>query len=130
MKNQLLLVALFVAIISCSFSGKSKNYKFEGKWSETWGVGQKTDVDYNDRYTITKNPEGVSEITCQTNEFYRFIDISIRKNQLTFKIINTSGNDTLPYSLQISKKGDKMKGTAYSVRGEKTNIEWIREAKF
>lgn len=129
MKFPALFTIIFLAIITCSFSGKSKKYKFEGFWSETWGVGQKTDVDYHDKYTISKNKDGAREITCQSSEHYRFIDVKFEKDSLTFKIINTSGMDTLPYYLQIDKKGNMMKGIAYSVRDERTNIEWVREKK-
>lgn len=127
MKKPILLAAIFLVIITCSFSGKNGHYNFVGKWSETWGVGQETDVAYHDKYTITRTADGAKEISCQSNEAYRFIDVVFEKMFLTFKIVNTSGNDTLPYSLQIDKKSKKMKGHAYSIRGVKTNIEWIRE---
>lgn len=129
MKNPIILSVIALAIVLCSFSGKSKTYKFEGYWSETWGVGQKTDVTYHDKYTIAKNADGVREISCQSSEYYRFIDVKFEKDSLTFKIINTSGMDTLPYYLRIDKKGKKLTGIAYSIRDERTNIEWVREKR-
>jgi hypothetical protein len=128
MKNPVMLSVIALAIVLCSFSGKKKN-SFEGYWSETWGVGQETDVDYHDKYTIAKNTDGTREITCQSSEFYRFIDVKFDKDSLTFKIINTSGMDTLPYYLKLDKKGKKLKGIAYSIRDERTNIEWVREKR-
>ncbi len=122
MKNQILFVLFAVLIVLCSFSGKVKSY--DGHWSETWGVGQKTDVTYHDQYTIRRSSE--TPISCQTSEFYNFIDIKFEGDSLTFKIINTSGNDTLPYYLRMDKKSKKLKGIAYSIRDEKTRIEWKR----
>lgn len=129
MKFPALLPIIFLAILTCSFSGKKKNkqYKFEGKWTETWGVGQKTDVNYHDRYTIAADSDGRREITCQSSDHFRFIDVVFDKDLLTFKMINMTGNDTLPYVLRLNKKSSKMIGTAISVRGEKTNIEWARD---
>lgn len=127
MKNQILLASFALVIVTCSFSGKTRAYKYDGKWSETWGVGQKTDVTYHDQYTIRRGASSESDqITCQSSGHYRFIDIKFEADSLTFKIINTSGNDTLPYYLRIDKKGKKMKGIAYSVRNERTIIEWKR----
>jgi hypothetical protein len=122
MKNPLVLLAMFVVIVLCS-SGKGK-YKFDGKWSETWGVGQETDIDYHDQYTISK--KSAAPITCQSSDSFIFIDVEFKKDSLTFKQINTTGNDTMPYYLRINKKGDLLKGIAYSVRGERTNIEWAK----
>ncbi|MDQ3111487.1 MAG: hypothetical protein M3R17_16490 [Bacteroidota bacterium] len=124
MKNPAILLAIFLVIITSSFSKKEKSYTFDGKWSETWGVGQKTDIDYHDQYTIRKGD--TNPITCQSSESFVFIDVRFNKDSLTFMQVNISGNDTMPYYLRIDKKGKKLKGMAYSVRGERTNIEWKR----
>lgn len=126
MKTPFVFLVLLLLTLSSAFSTKNKkDYKFDGNWLETWGVGQKTDVEYHDRYSIQKNTKGGHDISCSTNE-YKFIDVVFRKDSLIFKCINLSGNDTLPYFLQIDRKGKKIKGIAYSIRGERTNIEWKR----
>jgi hypothetical protein len=120
MKNPILLLALVLVIVTSSF-GK-KRPKFDGRWVETWGVGQKTDINYHDEYTIRMSDS--KPISCQTSEHFVFIDIHFTKDSLTFKQINTTGNDTMPYFLRIDKKGKRLKGIAYSIRGERTNITW------
>lgn len=127
MKTKILFVLLLIGFMSCRLShvGGKVNSKWIGTWSETWGVGQKSDVDYHDIYHITKSKHGKPELTADKSE-YRFIDVNFSRSDLTFKLINTTGNDTMPYVLHLDEGNDKITGYAYSIRKEKKNIEWDR----
>ena len=127
MKTKILFALLLMGSISCSIShaGGKKMSKWIGTWSETWGVGQESDVDYHDIYHITQNPGKKLMLTADKSE-YRFIEVNFSRSDLTFKLINTTGNDTMPYVLHLEEGNDKITGYAYSIRKEKKNIAWDR----
>lgn len=125
MKTKFLLALLVVSCLSFTRDGAPQ---WEGRWIENWGVGQETDIDYHDRYTISKDELSQSmKIWSTDKEYYRFCDVQVNGNVLELKLINTTGYDTMPYHLEMERNNKKMTGWAYSVHGRKMNIEWLRE---
>lgn len=125
MKTKFLLALLL--IICMSFT-PGTSPQWEGRWIENWGVGQETDINYHDRYTISKDELSQSmKIWSTDKDYYRFCDVMVNGNVLELKLVNTSGYDTMPYHLEMEPGNNKMTGWAYSVHGRKMNIEWLRE---
>jgi hypothetical protein len=125
MKTKLLLVIL---LVNCMSFTPGTEPQWEGRWIENWGVGQETDIDYHDRYTISKDELSKSmKIWSTDKDHYRFCDVVVNGNVLELKLVNTMGYDTMPYRLVMEPGNNKMTGYAYSVHGRKMNIEWLRE---
>lgn len=114
---------LILAIFSLS---ATKPQTLLGKWKEYWGVGQKTDVEYNDIYLVKKKGANYV-IQCETHPEQTIENIKYKKGKLTFDLINNA--KTIPYVLKMSKNGRELNGTAVSVRGETRKIRWTRLEK-
>jgi hypothetical protein len=123
------IIYVIVALFCLSFTEmQDKDPQWEGHWTENWGVGQETDIDYHDKYIIKKDEvTGMMRIWSADKDQYRFCDVSADGNVLELKLVNTTGYDTMPYHLVMEKGNNKMTGYAYSVHGRKMNIEWFRD---
>jgi hypothetical protein len=71
---------IYLIIISLFFLGSCTLLKpqtqdlaaISGKWEETWGVGEQTNVNYADVYIITINKQGQASIVCPQRKNYVF----------------------------------------------------------
>jgi hypothetical protein len=55
---------------------------------------------------------------------YEFHKIVYKDQQLTFEILNTTGNDTMPYKLNLDTTDGWLKGIACSITCVETPIKW------
>lgn len=124
-RKKIISVFILIFIFSAN-SAFAQASKWVGNWSEVWGAGQETDVTYHDTFRIDMDAAGNITITCTNRDNYRFENIHLQRKVLTFMVVNTTGNDHLPYMLKINRKGDRLTGTAISIRGDETNIIWNR----
>jgi hypothetical protein len=100
-----------------------------GEWEETWGVGEKTNVDYSDVYTITINSKGKPVINCPKRKNYQFEQTSFDgKKLLTHLIIKDlkfdAGDSWVDYTMELEAGSNNFKGSALTKAGKKASILW------
>lgn len=118
---QLLTFVLLFAL--CSFQLHAQTgTNIEGTWKEFWGAPG--ELSYNDIFVITKK-DSTYTISCTNRDNYEFSKIIFDGEVLSFEILNTIGNDKLPYRLLVSDD-QLLTGIAISITGDKTPIKWIK----
>ncbi len=114
----------FVLLFSlCSFQLLAQTaINIEGTWKEYWGAPG--ELSYNDTFVVKKRDSSYS-ISCTNRDNYEFSKIIFDGEIFSFEILNTIGNDKLPYRLQVTDD-QLLSGIAISITGEKTSIKWER----
>ncbi|WP_332023906.1 hypothetical protein [Kaistella sp.] len=118
-------ITLIIFVFFCNSLFSQDIKQFEGKWKEHWGIGNVTDIEYNDVFIIFVDNDKIY-INCENYDKYIFRKIVYDGEELSFEILNTTANDIIPYLLKLSKDKKWLKGTAVSAQGESVNIKWER----
>ena len=124
MKNLLFILITTTLLLSCSNDPKTK---IIGQWKEYYGIGEETDVDYNEIYKIRFGSEGDLMITCLSYDAYLFDNIVFDSEELSFRKENTSDPDEKFYiygKLKLNSKGDWFEGTMKNSRGKTSHVKW------
>lgn len=100
-----------------------------GKWEETWGVGEQTNVNYADVYIITINKQGQASIVCPQRKNYVFEKIAFDGKKITTHLLIKdlkygAGDAWVDYSLELQDDQKVFKGTAITKAGKKAAISW------
>jgi hypothetical protein len=94
-----------------------------GRWKETWGVGQVTDVTYNDIYVITLGEDGKLSFSCEGRPNYSFGDVQFEDNVL--KVTLDNNGFIIDYVMTLSADGNSFTGEATTPE-DTFNILWER----
>jgi hypothetical protein len=94
-----------------------------GNWKETWGVGQVTDVTYNDIYTISLRADGELTMSCDGRPTYSFGDVLFEGNVLSVTLDNNGF--IIDYVMTLSADGNSFTGKATTPK-DTFNILWER----
>jgi len=124
MKNLFLILLTSTLLFSCSHDPKEK---LIGEWKEYYGIGEKTDVNYNNIYKIQLASEGDLIITCITRNNYLFDNIVFDSEELSFRKENTIDPNEKFYvygKLKLNSKGDWFEGTMKNSRGKTSHVKW------
>jgi hypothetical protein len=92
-----------------------------GQWKEYWGVGQVTDVDYNDIYIVSLGIDGGLVFACRNRPNYVFENSLFDGTNLSVTLDNNGF--VIKYVLAISENGGILTGTATTVK-DTYNIIW------
>ena len=109
-------------ILSLSLNSFSQINAMSGKWKEIWGYAQKSDVNYNDVFTLTIVDGNKLKISCESKPDYSFNNIDIKGDTLSFELRNSGY--VLPYKLVLDANKTDFWGTAVNIHGEAVNIKW------
>jgi hypothetical protein len=125
------LVLSLLGLAACAGARNAK-LRLVGQWKETWGVGQKTDVDYQDVYVVALDAGGGLALSCPARPHYRFAAVAQRGGQLGFTLEvrddkYSTGPAQIKYLLKLRPDGQAMDGTATDAEGKKFNIRWDKQ---
>jgi len=121
---------LLFGLASCAGSRNAK-LRFVADWKETWGIGQKTDVDYQDVYTISLEG-GALALNCAARKHYRFEALAQTGNNFVFTLVvrddkYSTGPSATNYQLKLNSNGSAMDGTATDKDGKKFKVRWDKQ---
>jgi hypothetical protein len=94
-----------------------------GSWKETWGIGQVTDVTYNDIYVITLGDDGKLSVSCEDRPNYSVGDVQFEDN--VFKITLDNNGFIIYYSMILSADGNSFTGEATTLE-DTFKVIWER----
>jgi hypothetical protein len=126
-----LLFLLMLGLAAC-VSTRNAKLRLVGQWKETWGVGQKTDVDYQDVYVVALDAGGGLALTCPARQHYQFAALAQSGSQFSFTLEvrddkYSTGPAQIRYQLKLRPDGRAMDGTATDAEGKKFNIRWDKQ---
>lgn len=101
------------------------SHPLHGRWREHWGGGERNELAYSDELEITGDPPGLVAIE---RPAYRFDDVVIADDRLTFTLINQRDPDdpfVIRYELAMTAEGE-LTGRATTNRGVSATIRWTR----
>lgn len=104
-----------------------------GKWEETWGVGEQTNVNYADVYIISVDKQGKASIVCPQRKNYVFEQVNFDGKKITTHLLIKdlkygAGDAWVDYSLELQDDKKVFKGTALTKAGKKASIIWKKIA--
>ena len=123
MRNFLILLLTTLILSACNNDPKQK---LIGEWKEHWGIGQETDVNYNDIIKIQLTTDGNFVMTCMNRNNYFFDKIIFDGIELSFREENTQDPNEkfyVYYKLKLSSDGKWMEGTISNSKGQTDNIK-------
>lgn len=132
------LFLLTIPLISCAGGGASIKPDKDplgpaspviGVWKETFGVGQETDVTYNDVYEITYDNSTLIMINTG-RPYYSASGFKLEDGRFRFTLVNHVYPDhpfTMEYDLVLSPDKKTMTGHALTSKGFNANILWERQ---
>ncbi len=97
--------------------------RFVGTWRETWGVGEETDVDFQDVY-IFALAGGSLSASCPEKESYEFGAVKIDGDRLRVQLVN--GEVIIDYDMRLAPTGQQFDGTAVTSEDIHRTIRWDR----
>lgn len=124
MKKILFIFLTSIMLFSCN---KDPKTKLIGEWKEYYGVGEETDVAYNNIYKIQLTTEGDIVITCLTRNNYLFDKILFDGNELSYRKENTIYPNEKFYiygRLKLNSNEKWLEGTVVNSRDKSSNIKW------
>ena len=119
-------------VVSNSGAKKVNLDKIVGNWSETWGAGQETNVNYSDVYVMSKSGDKL-QMSCPKRNNYRFEEINFDGRKLAFKLIIKdlkygSEDAWVRYDLDLQDNTSTFRGTALTKAGKEAKIIWTKLA--
>jgi hypothetical protein len=96
----------------------------EGRWEETWGVGDDTDVTYHDVYEISADPNGEITVVCPDRPEYVFEPGIFDGKTLEVSFVN--GEYVVTYRMHFDESGSMMIGTAETNHGVLARVVWAK----
>lgn len=118
-----------VFVLSACTSARTVQQRFVGSWKETWGVGQETDVKYNDVYVIGLVSGSGLSVACPEKKQYRPQNVEQDGNRLSFRLEirddkYATGGSHVDYKLNLQRDRRTLEGTATTNEGKQFNIRW------
>ncbi len=124
MRSFAIIILTSVLLLSCNNNPKEK---LVGEWKEYWGVGQETNVDYNDISKIQLTTDNEIILKCTDRDNYLFDKILFDGNELSFRKENTIDPNEkfyVYYKLKLSKDGKWLEGPINNSRNETNYVKW------
>ena len=97
--------------------------RFVGTWRETWGVGEETDVDYQDVYVFALAGATLSA-SCPEKPSYEFGAVTIDGDRLQVQLVNAPV--VIDYDMRLAPSGQQLDGTAVTSEAVHRTIRWDR----
>ena len=120
MRKYFVFIFICLILFACNDDPKKQ---LLGVWKEHWGVGQESDVTYNDTIKIhlSKNDEII--LKCINRDYYTFDSVLFDGIELSFRIENT--NDFyINYKIKLSDNRKWIEGTAQNSNNETVYVKW------
>ena len=97
--------------------------RFVGSWRETWGVGEETDVDFQDVYVFAIHG-GALTASCPEKDSYVFGDVQVDGDRLQVQLVN--GSVVIDYDMRFAPSGQQFDGKAVTSEDVHRTIRWDR----
>ncbi len=125
----IIVAMLMLAACSLSKPQTQNTAAISGKWEETWGVGEQTNVNYADVYIISIDKQGRANINCPQRANYLFEQTSFDGKKISTHLVIKdlkygAGDAWVDYSLELQEDKKVFRGTALTKAGKKATISW------
>lgn len=124
MKKISIIIVASILLFSCSSDPKKK---LVGVWKEHWGIGQETDVTYNDTIKIQLATDGEIILRCTNRSNYVYDKILFDGMELSFIKENTIDPNEkfyVYYKMKLSDNGNWMEGPISNSRKATNYVKW------
>jgi hypothetical protein len=95
-----------------------------GQWEEYWGVGDNSDVTYNDIYDITLDSNDEIQMTVVESPQYKFRNIVFDGRNLSFQLDNNGF--LIDYALTFGNDLSLLTGIAETSADKRFRIVWAK----
>lgn len=116
------IFSVILIILGLSLNSFSQINAMSGKWKEIWGYGERTDVNYNDVFTITIADGKKIQIRCEDRPHYSFNNINVKGDTLTFEKKND--DYVMPYRIVLDNSKNVFWGETKDIHGQAKKVKW------
>ena len=124
MRKILIFSLTSILLFACTNHPKKK---LIGEWKEYWGVGQETDVTYNNIFKVQITTDGEIILKCTTKDNYLFDKVLFDGTELSFRKENTSDPNEkffVYYKMKLSSDGKWMEGPINNSKNQTNFVKW------